>query len=96
MNDKYGIIRGPLLTEKGTALQESHNQVTIRVAPHANKIEILKAVEALFNVKVDKVRTVNRKGKKKRLGRFVGQASDWKKAIVSLSEGSKIDFLAGL
>jgi large subunit ribosomal protein L23 len=74
-------------------LQEINNQVVIKVNPSANKIEIKNAVETLFNVKVDRVRTANMHGKQKRVGLRTGRCSDWKKAIVTLSEGHKIDFL---
>jgi large subunit ribosomal protein L23 len=93
MNDIYDIIRKPCLTEKGMTLQEMNNQVVIKVNPRANKIEIKNAVEKLFNVKVDNVRTANMHGKQKRMGLRTGRCSDWKKAIVTLSEGHKIDFL---
>jgi len=96
MNDVYTIIKKPCLTEKGTALHEMHNQVVIKVDPRANKIEIKHAVEKLFNVKVNKVRTLNMTGKEKRMGRTVGRTSDWKKAVVTLAEGHNIDFLEGV
>jgi large subunit ribosomal protein L23 len=96
MNDLYTIIKKPRLTEKGTALQESYNQIVLQVAPQANKIEIKSAVEKLFNVKVKQVRTLNMHGKQKRMGRHSGHKSDWKKAVVTLAEGSKMDFLEGL
>jgi large subunit ribosomal protein L23 len=96
MKDIYSIIKKPRLTEKGTALQEGYNQIVLQVAPEANKIEIKGAVEKLFNVKVDIVRTMNMHGKQKRMGRYSGQKSDWKKAVVTLKKGSTIDFLEGL
>ncbi|MFH1217031.1 MAG: 50S ribosomal protein L23 [Pseudomonadota bacterium] len=92
----YDVIKKPCLTEKGMILQEENNQVVMKVNPKANKIEIKKAVELLFNVKVSNVRTANMHGKKKRIGLHFGQRSDWKKAIVTLAEGSKIDFLEQL
>lgn len=93
MKDMFSIIKKPCLTEKGLGLQEIHNQVVVKVDPRANKIEIKDAVEKLFSVKVVKVRTANMYGKKKRVGKNFGQQSDWKKAIVTLEEGNKIDFL---
>ena len=96
MNDVYTIIKKPCLTEKGTTLNELHNQVVIKVDPRANKIEIKQAVETLFNVKVSKVRTLNMTGKQKRMGRTIGRTSDWKKAVVTLAEGHSIDFLEGI
>ncbi len=85
-----------MLTEKGTALKEADNKVMFRVAKEANKIEIKKAVEEIFKVKVDSVATINCKGKKKRLGRFEGRRPDWKKAIVTLKKGEKLDFIEGV
>lgn len=96
MNNMYNIIKKPCLTEKGMSLQELENQVVFKVDTRANKLEIKQAVEELFNVKVDAVRTCKVHGKKKRMGRHMGQRSDWKKAIVSLAEGSSIDFLEEL
>lgn len=96
MNDLNKVIKKPCLTEKGMSLQESNNQIVIKVDPRANKLEIKEAVEKLFKVKVAKVRTSNVLGKSKRVGRFSGTTSDWKKAVISLAEGHKIDFLAGL
>ena len=89
------IIIHPLITEKMSALQETQNKVAFIVAPNANKIEIRKAVEDKFNVKVQKVATINMNGKMKRLGRFQGRRSSWKKAIVTLREGFAIDFFEG-
>jgi large subunit ribosomal protein L23 len=96
MNDLYTVIKKPRLTEKGTSLQETNNQIVLQVAPEANKIEIKAAVEKLFNVKVDQVRTMNMHGKKKRVGKHSGHRSDWKKAVVTLTKGSTVDFLEGL
>ncbi|MBW1790921.1 MAG: 50S ribosomal protein L23 [Deltaproteobacteria bacterium] len=93
MKDLFDVIKKPCLTEKGMTLQENNNQVVIKVNPSANKIEIKNAVEKLFNVKVDRVRTANMHGKKKRVGLRSGRCPDWKKAIVTLAEGHKIDFL---
>ena len=89
------IIIRPIITEKISNLQETENKVAFAVDRSANKIEIRQAVEEKFNVKVKKVATVNVKGKVKRLGRFEGRRSDWKKAIVTLREGFKIDFFEG-
>jgi len=96
MKDIYNVIKKPCLTEKGMSLQEMNNQIVVKVDPCANKIEIKNAVEKLFNVKVDRVRTANMTGKSKRVGRHTGKTSNWKKAIVSLAEGHKIDFLEEL
>jgi large subunit ribosomal protein L23 len=89
------IIRTPLITEKGTLVNEQANQVLFRVAREANKVEIQRAVEQFFNVKVVKVRTVNVLGKTRRVGRSFGRRSDWKKAYVTLAEGQRIDFFEG-
>ena len=89
------IIIRPLVTEKMSYLQEDENKVAFVVDKMANKIEIRKAVEDKFDVKVKKVATVNMKGKVKRMGRFEGRRSNWKKAIVTLREGFNIDFFEG-
>jgi large subunit ribosomal protein L23 len=81
-----------LVTEKVTRLQEKVNQYAFEVDPTSNKIQIKKAVEKRFKVKVTQVRTLNVSGKIKRLGRFTGRRPDWKKAIVTIAEGQKIDF----
>ncbi|WP_319588129.1 50S ribosomal protein L23 [uncultured Desulfobulbus sp.] len=89
----YDVIKSPCLTEKGNILQETQNKVIFEVDPRANKIEIKKAVESLFNVTVSKVTTTNILGKQKRVGaKSTGRTSDWKKAYITLAEG-KINFL---
>lgn len=94
MKDPYQIIQTILVTEKGTELSETLNKYTFRVAPSANKIDIRHAVETLFNVKVSDVNVMNRLGKMKRLrSARAGKRADWKKAIVTLKEGSKISIL---
>lgn len=90
---KYQIILAPHVTEKASGLSGG-NQVVFKVQKDSNKLEIKKAVESLFGVKVKNVRTVNVKGKVKRFGRSMGLRSDWKKAYVSLHEGSDIDFMS--
>ena len=90
------VIIRPLLTEKNAALKESDNRVVFEVAPDANKIEIKKAVEEAFQVSVKSVNVLNVRGKLKRLGRKVGRRRDWKKAIVTLKEGSTIEFFEGV
>jgi large subunit ribosomal protein L23 len=91
------LIRRPLITEKSTRLKESANTICFEVAREANKIEIAKAVTALFGVKVADVRVANRRGKWKRMGRFLGRRKDWKKAYVRLAEGEKpIEFFEGV
>ena len=91
----YEVIRAPLITEKTTNGSE-HGQVTFRVASDATKPEIKQAVEGLFKVKVKAINTVTVKGKKKVFRGRRGERSDWKKAIVSLAEGHKIDVTTGL
>ncbi len=96
MKTSYEVLLSPLLTEKGTLLKEKDNKVLFKVARDANKIEIKKAVEEIFKVKVNRVTTINCKGKKKRLGRYEGKRPDWKKAVVVLKEGEKLDFIDGI
>jgi large subunit ribosomal protein L23 len=91
----HRIILAPLISEKSTRVAEKHNQAVFRVLPDARKPEIKAAVEKLFNVKVESVRTLNVQGKRKRFGRFDGRRSDWKKAYVTLAEGQQIEMLAG-
>lgn len=87
MKSDHRILRGPCLTEKANIQLEVDNTVVFKVDPRANKIEIKKAVEHMFDVKVKNVRTTNMHGKQKRVGRFTGFTNDWKKAYVTLSEG---------
>jgi large subunit ribosomal protein L23 len=95
MKGPQEIIRAPLVSEKGTLLAETANQVLFKVRPEANKIEVKKAVEALFKVKVVKVRMARYLGKIRRVGRNMGRRAEWKKAYVTLKEGDKIDFFGG-
>ncbi|MBI5196994.1 MAG: 50S ribosomal protein L23 [Nitrospirae bacterium] len=90
MNTIYGVIRYPVLTERSTDLRERLNKVTLVVDPKANKVEIKRAVEETLKVKVVKVNILRMEGKRKRLGRFEGKRSDWKKAVVTLKEGEKL------
>lgn len=92
----YSIIRRPRITEKAALAGSIDGGVVFDVHPAANKIEIAKAVSQIFDVKVKSVRTVNYRGKPKRVGRSVGQRGGWKKAYVSLKEGSSIDIIEGL
>ncbi len=92
----YGeILLSPLVTEKGTLVNEQGNQVLFRVAVGANKIEIRKAVETCFKVKVEKVHTVRLLGKVRRVGKSTGQRPLWKKAYVTLAAGHTIDVFGG-
>ena len=91
------VIRRPLVTEKSTGIREEWNTITFEVHPKANKSEVKRAVEELFNVKVDEVRLFNVRGKTKRMGRFVGRRRDWRKAYVRLKEGEKApEFFEGV
>jgi len=85
------IVRRAMISEKGTRLREKQNGYLFEVSRDANKIEIKKAVEAIFNVKVDSVRTIRVHGKPKRQGRYAGHRPDWKKALVTLAKGSTIE-----
>jgi large subunit ribosomal protein L23 len=95
MKDIYSIIKKPLFTEKGGNLKELQNKILVEVAKGANKIDIKKAVEEIFKVKVEKVGTINTRGKWKRYGRSIGRRSDKKKAIITLKKGEKLDFIEG-
>jgi large subunit ribosomal protein L23 len=88
MKNIYSVLQGPCLTEKAALLQEVEGKVVFKVHPKANKIEVKNAVELMFDVKVKNVQTVSMRGKKKRVGKTVGHTSDWKKAYVTLSEGT--------
>lgn len=92
----HDIIRRPIVTEKTSAQKEEKNQVTFEVDQGANRIEIRKAVETIFNVRVASVKTMHVKGKKKRRGRVMGKRRDWKKAIVKLMPGERIEFFEGV
>ena len=96
MFEEYQIIRRPLISEKGTTLKDENNQLVFEVDKNSNKSEIKKAVEKLFKVTVMEVRTLNRQGKPKWLGRFAGRRKDWKKAIITLKEGDRVDFFEGV
>jgi large subunit ribosomal protein L23 len=96
MVNEFSIIRRPIITEKGSDLKDENNQLVFEVDPGANKSEIKKAVEKIFKVSVVTVRTQNRLGKRKRLGRSVGRRKSWKKAIVTLKEGDRVDFFEGV
>jgi large subunit ribosomal protein L23 len=91
MKDARAVVRRALITEKGSVLRERANQYAFEVDLEANKIEIRRAVEAIFKVKVDEVRTQRMHGKAKRLGRSVGRRPDWKRAIVTLAKGQTIE-----
>ncbi len=87
------VIQGPHLSEKSTVVAEENNQVVFRVRPDATKSEVKKAVELLFEVQVERVSVVNVRGKIKRHGLHSGRRASWKKAYVTLAEGSQLDFM---
>jgi large subunit ribosomal protein L23 len=92
----HDVIERPIVTEKSAIAREASNIATFRVAPKATKHDIKRAVEQLFSVKVESVRTMQQQGKKKRVGKFVGRKPTWKKAIVELAEGQTIEFFEGV
>ncbi|MBI3354212.1 MAG: 50S ribosomal protein L23 [Nitrospirae bacterium] len=96
MSDMHSILLKPLFTEKGINLKEKENKVVLQVKYDANKSEIKKAVENIFKVKVTDVNTLRVLGKKKRLGKFTGKRPDWKKAVVTLKKGEKLDLAEGM
>ena len=89
------VLLAPHVSEKATILAENYNQFVFKVAKDANKREIKKAVETLFEVEVQNVRTLNMKGKRKRFGLQEGRRPNWKKAYVSLKPGQDLDFVGG-
>jgi large subunit ribosomal protein L23 len=90
MNRREYVLRLPVITEKSTTVKENNRTVTFKVLRDANKIEIKDAVEKIFKVKVQSVRTAIFHGKKRRQGRYSGRRPDWKKAYVTLKEGEKM------
>ena len=92
----HEIVRRPLVTEKSNIGREEGNLVTFAVDPRANKHEIKRAIEALFDVTVLRVRTMRMPRKSRRVGKFVGRKPEWKKAIVRLAEGQTIEFFEGV
>jgi large subunit ribosomal protein L23 len=93
--DARNVLVKPLMTEKSMQRKEELNAVTFQVSIDANKVEIRQAVEKVFNVKVATVRTASHEGKWKRMGRFEGRRPNWKKAIVTLAPGHKIELVEG-
>ena len=94
--DMYRIIKRSLITEKSTIAKDENNKYVFEVDRGANKIEIGNAVEKIFKVKVMDVHVMNVPGKKKRVGRILGEKRDWKKAVVSLAPGSRIEIFEGV
>jgi large subunit ribosomal protein L23 len=91
----YDLIKRPVITEKTNIQKESYNQITFEIDRKVNRVEIKKAVEDIFKVRVAAVRTMQVKGKTKQRGRILGKRRDWKKAIVKLMPGERIDFFEG-
>jgi large subunit ribosomal protein L23 len=92
----YDILKRPVITEKSTTQKEANNQLTFEVDRKANKVEIRQAVEQVFKAKVVGVRTIQMKGKVKRFGRTVGKRRNWKKAVVTLAPGERVEFFEGV
>ena len=90
MKSAYQILRKPVITEKGLAVKETEATLVFQVAAKATKTEVKEAVQAIFKVKVDSVRTANFPGKERRRGKFTGYRPDWKKAYVRLKKGEKM------
>ncbi|KPA10772.1 50S ribosomal protein L23 [Candidatus Magnetomorum sp. HK-1] len=94
--DNHQTIIKPIVTEKTIGLRDAMNQIVFEVQRDANRIQIRNAVENVFNVRVESVKTLQVKGKRKRRGRIVGKRRDWKKAIVTLAAGDKVEFFEGV
>ena len=92
----YEILRRPLITEKTNLQKEQFNQVTFEVDRRANRVQIKRAVEGIFKVRVAGVKTQQVRGKYKRRGKTLGKRRDWKKAVVRLMPGDRIDFFEGV
>ncbi len=96
MREPRQVVVRPLMTEKSMRLKDERNVITFQVVPDANKVEIRQAVESIFNVKVSAVRTSTVEGKLKRMGRHAGRRPSWKKAVVTLQPGHKIELVEGV
>ena len=92
MNDPYAVVLGTVFTERSTDLQEKQNKYTFKVHPKATKIDIKRAVEAIFKVSVTQVNTIKMPGKLRRVRQQPGYTSNWKKAVVTLKDGDSISF----
>lgn len=95
MKSPYNMIIRPIVTEKTMMQKDKSNQVSFEVALGANKLEVKQAVEKIFDVTVESVQMIRVRGKIKRLGRYSGKRADWKKAVVTLKPGDKIDYFEG-
>ena len=96
MHNIYDVIVRPIITEKSTDQLDRHRKYSFVVARNANKVEIARAVEKLFPVKVESVRTMQYRGKERRVGRTLGRRAAWKKAVVTLHEGNTIEIFEGV
>ncbi|RLC30842.1 MAG: 50S ribosomal protein L23 [Deltaproteobacteria bacterium] len=94
--DIFQIVKQPHITEKATLQKTWANQISFKVHKKANKIEIKHAVETLFKTKVVDVKTMNVRGKRRRVGRYFGKRPDWKKAVVTLAPGEDIELFEGV
>lgn len=94
--EHYEIVKKAILTEKSTVAKDEANKYVFEVDPRANKIEITQAVEKLFKVKVLEVNVMNIEGKSKRTGKILGRRKSWKKAVVTLAPGSRIELYEGV
>ncbi|HUT04711.1 MAG TPA: 50S ribosomal protein L23 [bacterium] len=92
MSREYEILRYPVLSEKSTALKSDYNKVVLKVELSASKPQIKRAAEAAFKVRVLKVNIMRRKSKSRRLGRYIGKTSSWKKAVVSLPRDARVEY----
>lgn len=95
MKDVYSVIKRPLFTEKGSNIKEAENKILVEVGNDTNKLQIKKAIEEIFKVKVEKVATIKLPGKWKRYGKSLGMTSGKKKAVITLKKGEKLDFIEG-
>jgi len=97
MNEKsYQVLKRPLITEKSNLEKEQYNKISFEVSRRANKIEIKQAVEQIFKVDVLDVTTISMKGKVKRVGRHFTRRPDWKKAMVTIKPGQRVEFFEGV
>lgn len=92
----FQVIKRPLVTEKGNLLKELHRQYCFEVNLDANKYQVKQAIESVFKVHVTDIKTLRIRGKNRRVGKHAGKRSNWKKAIVTLKEGEKIEFFEGI
>ncbi len=92
----FQVIKRPLVTEKSNLLKEIHRKYSFEVNLDANKYQVKQAIESVFKVHVTDIKTLRIRGKNRRVGKHIGKRSNWKKAIVTLKEGEKIEFFEGI